>query len=434
MVALVGFAMIICIVALLLKGKMSPIVVLTVIPAVAALILGHGPVEIADFIKEGVKTTTNNGILFIFSVIYFGVMSDTGMFDVIVNFLVKKAGNNVIAVTVATAIIATIAHLDGTTATTVLITIPALYPVYKAMKIDTKILLCLTGACMGVMNLLPWGGPVARAATVLSMDANDLWHILIPIQIVGLIFNIVVAVLLGMLAIKQGAGAGKGEKVEQDQKTKDEEIALRRPKLLIFNLALTIALIAVLSAGLVTSYVAFMIALSLALAVNYPNLKTQDKLVKKHAPAALIISATLFSAGAMVGIFDGTGMLTEMANAIMSIIPGFLGQFIHIIFGILALPLGLCIGTDAYFYGIMPLVMQVGETYGVASLSTALTMVIGKNLALMVSPLVPATYLAIGLTDVELKDHMKFSIPIYWGISIVMLVIGVIFGIVPLGA
>ena len=434
MVAVVGFAMIICIVALLLKGKMSPIVVLTVIPAVAALILGHGPVEIADFIKEGVKTTTNNGILFIFSVIYFGVMSDTGMFDVIVNFLVKKAGNNVIAVTVATAIIATIAHLDGTTATTVLITIPALYPVYKAMKIDTKILLCLTGACMGVMNLLPWGGPVARAATVLSMDANDLWHILIPIQIVGLIFNIVVAVLLGMLAIKQGAGAGKGEKVEQDQKTKDEEIALRRPKLLIFNLALTIALIAVLSAGLVTSYVAFMIALSLALAVNYPNLKTLDKLVKKHAPAALIISATLFSAGAMVGIFDGTGMLTEMANAIMSIIPGFLGQFIHIIFGILALPLGLCIGTDAYFYGIMPLVMQVGETYGVASLSTALTMVIGKNLALMVSPLVPATYLAIGLTDVELKDHMKFSIPIYWGISIVMLVIGVILGIVPLGA
>lgn len=434
MVAVVGFAMIICIVALLLKGKMSPIVVLTVIPAVAALILGYGPVEIADFIKEGVKTTTNNGILFIFSVIYFGVMSDTGMFDVIVNFLVKKAGNNVIAVTIATAIIATIAHLDGTTATTVLITIPALYPVYKAMKIDTKILLCLTGACMGVMNLLPWGGPVARAATVLSMDANDLWHILIPIQIVGLIFNIVVAVLLGMLAIKQGAGAGKGEKVEQDQKTKDEEIALRRPKLLFFNLALTIALIAVLSAGLVTSYVAFMIALSLALAVNYPNLKTQDKLVKKHAPAALIISATLFSAGAMVGIFDGTGMLTEMANAIMSIIPGFLGQFIHIIFGILALPLGLCIGTDAYFYGIMPLVMQVGETYGVASLSTALTMVIGKNLALMVSPLVPATYLAIGLTDVELKDHMKFSIPIYWGISIVMLVIGVIFGIVPLGA
>lgn len=432
MIALVGFLMIILIVLLLLKGKMSPIVVLALIPTVAALILGHDPQAVAGFIKEGIGTTTSNGILFIFSVIYFGIMSDTGMFDVIVNFLVKKAGNNVIAVTVATAIIATIAHLDGTTATTVLITIPALYPVYKRMNIDSKILLCLTGACMGVMNLLPWGGPVARAATVLAMDANELWHILIPIQVVGFIFNIVVAVLLGMFAIKHGAGNGKGEEIEVDQKSQEEEAALRRPKLLFFNLLLTVGLIAILSVGYITSYVAFLLALGLALAVNYPDLKLQDKLIKKHAPAALMISATLFAAGAMVGIFDGTGMLTEMANTIMGIIPGFLGKFIHVIFGILALPLGLCIGTDAYFYGIMPLVMQVGETYGVASLSTALTMVIGKNLALMVSPLTPATYLAIGLTNTELKDHMKFSIPVYWVVSLCMLLIGIIFTIIPI--
>ena len=435
MAAAIGFLMIIVIVALLLKGKMSPIVVLAIVPTISALILGFVPTDILGFIADGIKTTTSNGILFIFSVIYFGVLSDTGLFDVIVNWLVKKAGNNVIAVTVVTAMIATIAHLDGTTAVTVLITIPAMYPVYKRMNIDARILLCITGACMGVMNLLPWGGPTARAATVLQMDATELWHMLIPLQIVGLVMNSVIAVLLGMYAVKKGAGAGKGVEVETNEKEKAETEALKKSRgYLIFNFLLTVAVIAALSTGVGKSYVIFMLGLCVLLAVNYPDQKIQDKLVKKHAPAALIISATLFSAGAMVGIFDGTGMLTEMANAIMSIIPGFLGQFIHIIFGILALPLGLCIGTDAYFYGIMPLVMQVGETYGVASLSTALTMVIGKNLALMVSPLVPATYLAIGLTDVELKDHMKFSIPIYWGISIVMLVIGVILGIVPLGA
>ena len=92
------------------------------------LILGFSPVEVMDFIADGIKTTTSNGILFIFSVIYFGVLADTGLFDVIVGWLVKKAGNNVIAVTVVTALIATIAHLDGTTAVTVLITIPAMYP------------------------------------------------------------------------------------------------------------------------------------------------------------------------------------------------------------------------------------------------------------------------------------------------------------------
>ena len=431
MTAAIGFLMIIAIVALLLKGKMSPIVVLAVIPVIAALILGFSPVEVMDFIADGIKTTTSNGILFIFSVIYFGVLADTGLFDVIVGWLVKKAGNNVIAVTVVTALIATIAHLDGTTAVTVLITIPAMYPVYKKMNIDSRILLCLTGACMGVMNLLPWGGPTARAATVLAMDATELWHMLIPLQVVGLMMNIVLAVLLGMFAIRHGAGVGKGVEVESDEKAKKEAADLRKSNAyLIFNFLLTVGVIALLSTGIGKSYVIFMLGLCILLAVNYPNQKTQDKLIKKHAPAALIISATLFAAGAMVGVFDGTGMLEAMANAIMAIIPTALGKYVHIIFGILALPLGLCVGTDAYFYGIMPLVMQVGETYGVASLNTALTMLIGKNLALMVSPLVPATYLAIGLTGTELKDHMKFSIPPYYIISLIMLVFGVILGIV----
>ena len=430
MVATVGFLMIIAIVFLLLKGKMSPIVVLAVIPSIAALVLGYDPITIAGFIKKGISTTTSNGILFIFSVIYFGVLSDTGLFDVIVNWLVKKAGSNVIAVTIATAIIATIAHLDGTTATTVLITIPSLYPVYKRMNIDARILLCLTGACMGVMNLLPWGGPTARAATVLTMDANELWHMLIPVQIAGLVVNIVLAILLGMYAVRHGAGVGKGVEVSSDVKDSDTSLTKSTP-FLIFNLILTIAVIAILSKGLATSYVVFLVALCILMAVNYPNQKLQDKLVKKHAPAALIISATLFAAGAMVGVFDGTGMLEAMANAIMSVIPETLGKYIHIIFGLLALPLGLCIGTDAYFYGIMPLVIHVGETYGVAPLSTAMAMLIGKNIALMVSPLVPATFLAIGLTNTELKDHMKFSIPPYYAVSVLMLIFGIIVQIIP---
>ncbi len=65
MIAFVAFLMIVLIVALLLKGKRSPIVVLTVIPTVAALILGYGPAEVAGFIKDGIATTTSNGILFI---------------------------------------------------------------------------------------------------------------------------------------------------------------------------------------------------------------------------------------------------------------------------------------------------------------------------------------------------------------------------------
>ena len=140
-----------------------------------------------------------------------------------------------------------------------------------------------------------------------------------------------------------------------------------------------------------------MLGLCILLAVNYPDRKAagQADQETRSGSADHFRNPASAAAGAMVGVFDGTGMLEAMASAIMAIHPGQpLGKYIHIIFGILALPLGLCVGTDAYFYGVVPLVMQVGETYGVASLNTALTMLIGKNLALMVSPLVPATWLS----------------------------------------
>ncbi len=432
--AIVGFFMVFAIVALLLKGKMSPIVVLIFIPAVAALLAGFGVIEVGDFIKEGVKTTTNNAVLFIFSVIFFGVMSDVGVFDIIVDFLVKRAGANVVAITVVTSIIAVIAHLDGATATTVLITIPAMYPIYKRMNIRPHVLLCITGAGMGVMNLLPWGGPTARTATVLGMEATELWHILIPIQVFGVVTTIALGVVLGMIEKKRGAGMVTANQSEgkEDAAADDKKNELKRPKLLWVNALLTIGLIVVLMLDVVTSYVVFMVFLSLALIVNFHTLKEQDARIKAHAPSALVISATMIAAGSMVGILSGTGMLEAMANVLIGIIPTPLGRFIHIIFGILALPLGMMIGTDAYFYGVMPLVIEVGTKYGVTALNTALTMIIGKNVGLMISPLVPATFLAIGLVDVELKDHIKFSFKWLFLVSIVTMLAGFVLGIIAL--
>jgi CitMHS family citrate-Mg2+:H+ or citrate-Ca2+:H+ symporter len=377
----------------------------------------------------------NNAILFIFSVIFFGIMSDVGVFDIIVDNLVKKAGANVIAITVVTAIVGIIAHLDGATATTVLITIPSMYPIYKRMNIRPYVLLCITASAMGVMNLLPWGGPTARAAVVLKMDATDLWHILIPIQIFGVFTTIALAVVLGILEKKRGAGLVAGsvsEDVDLGPTGGKKDESLKRPKLLWFNVLLTVGLIACLMLSITTSYVVFMVFLSVALIVNFRSLKEQDARIKAHAPSALIISATMIAAGAMVGILSGTGMMNEMANVMIGLIPQALGKYIHVIFGIFALPLGMMIGTDAYFYGIMPLVIEVATKYGIEPLNTAITMMIGKNVALMISPLVPATYLAIGLVDVELKDHIKFSFKWLMAVALITLAAGFVMGIVKL--
>ncbi|WP_124064896.1 citrate:proton symporter [Clostridium sp. E02] len=432
--AIIGFLMVIAIVVLLLKGKMSPIVVLIIVPTIAALLLGYSVSEIGDFIKTGVGTTTSNAILFIFSVVFFGVMSDVGVFDIIVDFLVKKAGANVISITIATAIIAIIAHLDGATATTVLITIPSMYPVYKKMKIRPQVLLCIVAAAMGVMNLLPWGGPTARTATVLGMDATILWHTLIPIQLLGCIVTILLAFFLGLVEKKRGAGLDasmtQADLLEAATAKDDGSQALRRPKLLWINILLTVGLIATLMLNITSSYVLFMLFLSIALIINFPSLKEQDKRIKAHAPTALIISATMLASGAMVGIMTETQMLGAMANAIISILPDALGRYIHIIFGVLGMPLGMMVGTDAYFYGIMPLVIEVGTKYGVTALNTAIAMMIGKNVVLMISPLVPATYLAIGLVDMELKDHIRFCFKWLFAVTMIMLAGGLLLGII----
>lgn len=445
LVAFFGFAVIIITMVLLMKGKVSPIVVLIAVPVVAGLLLYYckafmgtefsvGEVFgiVTGYIKTGVSTTMSNAILLLFSITFFGIMNDVGVFDVIVNALLKWAGNSVIAVTVATSIIAVIGHLDGATVTTVLITVPALYPIYKKLNIRPHILLLLTGASMGVMNLVPWGGPTVRAATVLEMDANDLWMSLIPIQAVGLICSLGLAVILGIAEKKRGAGlaSAEGQEITAAARPDEGSTELLRPNLVWFNGLLVLALILALAFDIATSYVLFMLALALALIVNYPSMKMQDARIKAHAGGAVLVAGTMLAAGAFVGILGETGMLEAMTNVLLALIPDFLGKYVHIIFGILGLPLGMVTGTDAYFYGIMPLVIGVGESYGVAGVNTALAMLLGKNVSLLISPMVPATYLAIGFTDLSLKDHISFSFKWLFAVSLIMVFAGVAMGIV----
>lgn len=294
------------------------------------------------------------------------------------------------------------------------------------------------------MNLVPWGGPTARVATVLEMDATELWHMLIPIQVVGAVVTVALAVILGMIEKKRIAGlavAGgvPGQMLETDGNLASDAVVqdkkknnMSNPKLLWANVLITLSVILILVFSLMTAYVVFMVALCVTLMINFYTLKEQDNRIKAHAPAAFIIGATMIAAGAMVGILNETGMMEAMAKTLLGIIPRALGSYIHLIFGILALPLGMMIGTDAYFYGVFPLVAEVAAQYGVTPLNTGLTMIIGKNVGLMISPLVPATYLAIGLVDVELKDHIRFSFKWLYGISILMLIAGIILGIIKL--
>ena len=97
-----------------------------------------------------------------------------------------------------------------------------------------------------------------------------------------------------------------------------------------------------------------------------------------------------------------------------------------------ALPLALAFDTDSYFYGMLPVMLGIGESFGIPALPIAVAMVVCRNCATFVSPMVPATLLGVGLADVDIKDHIRSSFFWTWGFSILCMIFAIIIGIIPL--
>ena len=426
-VGILGFLTIAAIVVTLFKSKTLPSIAFIVFPTILAVILVIGGYydfeQVGKLIKSGFSSTSPTAALFVFSVLYFGIMTDAGMFDVIIDKLMKLVGDNVIGVSVMTAVIALIGHLDGGGASTFCIVVPAMLPVYKKMHMRPTSMLTVSVLAMGVLNLMPWAGPTMRAATVLGVEAASLWSTLIPIQIFGIALVFVVAVIFGLKEKARGAGLhGKlheieGEVVLDDAQEKEKN-ELARPKLFIFNIILTIAVIALLIYDIFPSYVPFMFGVAIAILVNYPGAKMQKKIINSHAGPALMMCSTLMGAAVLMGILvksvtvgdvEVASVITCMSDLISAILPAFLGRHLPLVIGILSVPLALAFDTDSYFYGMLPVMIGIGEGFGVAAMPIAVAMVVCRNCATFISPMVPATLLGVGLADVVIKDNIKAS-------------------------
>ena len=431
MLALVGFLIIIVMMLLIFKSKALPAFCFAVLPIIGALICGFSLADISDFIGKGVGSTWQTAILFIFSVTYFGIMNDAGLFDKLVDGLVKKAGKNITLILIFTSVIAMIGHIDGAAATTYLITIPTMLPIYKKMHIRPTVLLLLCGAATGIMNLVPWGGPTIRAATTANVDATELWIKMIPMQIFGLVSLIGIAVYLGVVETRRLAKLGiVAAETDETDEEKSVDLSLKRPKLLWFNLIFTIVLIIALVQKWLPTYAVFMVGTIIVLAVNYPDPQLQQKRIQAHAPSSIMLTVTLLCAGIFLGVMTQTGMVLEMSKVLISALPVGLQRYLHYIVGALGAPLGMVLGPDPYYYGIMPIIGQIVEPFGVTLDTVGRAMLIGENVGLSVSPVVPPTFLAIGLAGGDLKEHIKFSFLPLWALSVVMMLFAIIVGII----
>lgn len=409
--------------------KLSPVVALIAVPVLTAL-LGGFTGEILTFITDGIKSIAATAVMFIFAILFFGVLMDAGTFEPVIKKLIKMAGNDPARITVATALLAMLVHLDGSGAVTFLVTVPAMLPLYDAMGMKRTTLACVVALGAGTMNILPWGGPTIRAATALEVPVTALFNpILVPV-LCGLVAVLVIAYWLGS---KERRGATADASVGAVATAADKNTALHRPKLIWFNGLLIVAAVATLIAGAAPPHVIFMLAFVVAVTVNYPNLAMQRERIDAHAKAALLMASILFAAGCFTGILKGSGMITAMAEAAVAYVPASVGSHLPVITGVVSMPASLLFDPDSFYFGVLPLLATTASHFGADAVEVGRAAIMGQmTTGFPVSPLTGATFLLVGLTGVDLGEHQRKTIPLAFLVTLVILIVSLAIGAITL--
>ena len=429
MLALIGFTLMIVLMFVLIKEKMAPPLAFILLPIIAAALAGFGVTEISEFIKTGMKTMMSTAILFIFSISYFTLMSDAGLFDPIIDFLIKRTGKSITTVLIAVLLTTFVAHLDGSGATTFLIVVPAFLPICKKMKIRPQALLAAMCGGYGVMNLVPWGGPTMRAASVANIEVGDLYSFMIPGVICLALIAFGIALIVSKIEKKHGAGTVA--EVLSDEKEEQNEKKQGKKGIYVFNLILTLAMLVLLFMDTpLPLYSIFMIAFAIALIVNYPNAKQQNKKIKEYGTNAMVMTVTLFSVGVFMGVIKDSGMVEAMANTIVAVLPSAIAPHMHWFMCLFSVPLLMVLGTDAFYYALLPIIIGVVEPFGVTPETVAAAFLLTATLGTPVSPSVAAVYVGLGLSDVSIGEHIKYSLRLVWPASIVVLVLATVIGVI----
>ncbi|MGR6330009.1 CitMHS family transporter [Sphingomonas sp. XXL09] len=436
MLAFVGALTILSLLALILSNRVSPLAALILVPIVAAVVVGQ-VAPMPGYITAGVAKIAPVTGMFVFAILFFGIMTDAGLLAPLVGLVLRLVGERPSRITIGTALLALLIHLDGSGAVCFLITIPALRPLYDRLGMDRRVLACTASMAAGV-NFLPWTGPTLRAAAALKVPVSTLFTPMIAVQAIGLAFVFAAAWWLGRREERRLAvglvptGAVVGT-AHVEAETEAHDAALRRPRLLWLNAALTLVVVGTMIAGIAEPVVIFMLGTALALIVNYPDAAEQRRRIDAHARAALMMAGILLAAGAFTGIMTGSGMLGAIATTTASHIPASLGAHLPVIVGVASMPLSLLFDPDSFYFGVLPVLAHVSDAFGTPDVAVARAALLGQmTTGFPVSPLTPATFLVAGLSGVDLGAHQRFSIPWLLAASLVMVAAALLLGAIPL--
>lgn len=432
MLALLGYGMVVTFMILIMSKRMTAFTSLIIIPLVFGLIGGFGP-QLGDFAIEGVKGVSKTSAMLLFAILYFGIMINAGLFDPLVKFTVKAVKGDPLKVLVGTAVLAAIVSLDGDGTTTTMIVCSALIPVYDKLKIKKLYLATILILQNSIMNLIPWGGPTARVMSVLKLEAGEVLAPLLPGMIISVIYVIGVAYYIGLKERKRLGitEIDNAQLAALTEITDPEELALKRPKLILVNLALTVSMVTILIMDVIPSAIIFQVGTALALLVNYPKLSTQRDLIEKHGASAVQVIAMVLAAGVFMGVLTESKMAEAMATHMVSVIPTGLAPHFAFISAIISIPGTFFLSNDAFYFGVLPVLAETGAAYGFSALQIGVATLMGQAFHL-ISPLVAFIYLLLQLTGVDMGEWQRSVAKWAIGIFVIFVAAAVAVGFMPL--
>lgn len=453
MLTFLGYALIVAFLFLVIRQKLSPFTGLIVVSLAAGLLacLTSGlPVDsLLTWIREGLFYSTsqtgkvtlgtvNPTVMILFAILYFSLMMNVGLFDPLCTYLIRKANGDPLKIILVTAFTSSVVTLDGDGTTTILIITSAFLPLYKQMGLKLSNLAMLIILPCGLGNCLPWGGPLARAAAVLNVEVNTLFVAILPILGVSFVYVFCMAYLMGR---KERARLGyiPGERaIVTPQQIEDMVTVIRendrefkRPRLFLFNLALTLAMLVILLAGWASGALVFMLGTALALAVNYSATEQRER-ITANGGDAIAVASIILAAGCFLGIFNGSGMAAAVATSIAGLIPESMGSHTALAFAFLGAIACYALPVDAYYFGILPVVAPIAYQFGITPTEIGVASFMGQALR-YASPTVAWLFLLMNRTEMTFgeyqKEFFKWSLPMF-GLFIVT---AIVTGELPIG-
>ncbi|MCV9994540.1 SLC13 family permease [Paeniglutamicibacter sp. ZC-3] len=474
MLVALGFLMVATFMALIMTKRMTPLLALIIVPTVFGLFAGAG-LGLGDMVMDAVKSMSGTAALLMFAIMYFGIMIDVGLFDKLVDGILKLVGNDPAKVVMGTALLTGLISLDGDGSTTFIVVTAALLPIYLRLGMSPVVLTCVAGLTNGTLNIVPWGGPTARAAAALHVDASAVFVPMIPALAVGLVVVFGFAWAMGISERKRlqredplrwgpgsvMTGGTSGSSDSGNTKTPAggrgvallEKVAVRgdgtetatmngtvldptretlRPKLFWFNLSMTVAIFVLLILDLMPLSYLFMVGTAVALLVNFPKISDQAKMIASHASSVIAVVSMVLAAAVLTGVLSGTGMVDAMSAWLVDVIPTSMGPYLAILTGIISIPATFFMSNDAFYFGILPVLTEAGAHYGIPAVDMARASITGQPVH-MQSPLVPAILLLVSMAKVDLGDHHKKVLWRALVVSLVMLAVGVLTGAIGIG-